>query len=61
MIEGQNTLLGTLYVQKPTNSLLSSEEISQQLTRDIQVRLQQRFNVTPLIDVIVLEPPPAAP
>ncbi len=60
-IEGQNTLLGTLYVQKPTNSLLSSEEISQQLTRDIQARLQQRFNVTPLIDVIVLEPPPAAP
>ncbi len=57
-VEGQNTLLGVVYVQRQPGVTASTEEISDTLTRAIQTRLlAQGFNVTPLIDVNVLEAP----
>ncbi len=57
-IVGQNTLLVTLYVQRQANVTSSSEEIRNSLTKKIQTRLlKQESNVTPLIDVSVLETP----
>jgi uncharacterized hydrophobic protein (TIGR00341 family) len=57
-IDGQNTLLVTLYVQRQANVTSSSEEIRSLLTKKIQTRLlKQESNVTPLIDVSVLETP----
>jgi uncharacterized membrane protein len=57
-IKGQNTLLGTVYVQRQAGVTQSSEEIRSRLTGTIQTQLlQQKFNVTPLIDVSVLEAP----
>jgi uncharacterized membrane protein len=57
-IEGQNTLLGVVYVQRRAGVTESSEQIRDQITRAIQTRLlEQGFNVTPLIDVSVLEAP----
>ncbi len=57
-IQGQNTLLGVVYVQPSSATSLSPAEIRTQLTTSIQNRLlAQGFNVTPLIDVSVLEPP----
>lgn len=57
-IEGQNTLLGVVYVQRQPGVTASTEEISDTLTRAIQTRLlAQGFNVTPLIDVNVLAAP----
>ncbi|MEW6491673.1 MAG: DUF389 domain-containing protein [Cyanobacteriota bacterium] len=55
---GQNTLLGTVYVQPQDGVSASSEEIRKRLTREIQENLlEQGFNATPLLDVSVLEPP----
>ncbi|MEL7420396.1 MAG: DUF389 domain-containing protein [Cyanobacteria bacterium J06555_3] len=55
-IKNQNTLLGVIYVQSPSESSLSSEKISDRLTEQIQTNiLQQDFNVTPLVDVVVLQ------
>jgi len=57
-IKGQNTLLGTVYVQRKAGVTESDGEISDRLTNDIQTRLlEQGFNVTPLVDVSVLEAP----
>jgi uncharacterized hydrophobic protein (TIGR00271 family) len=57
-IKGQNTLLGTVYVQRQAGVSESPQEIRTRLTREIQANLlQQEFNVTPLIDVSVLEAP----
>jgi uncharacterized hydrophobic protein (TIGR00271 family) len=57
-IKGQNTLLGTVYVQRQAGVTASSEEIRDRITREIQSQLlKQDFNVTPLIDVSVLEAP----
>ncbi|MGB5961162.1 MAG: DUF389 domain-containing protein [Coleofasciculaceae cyanobacterium] len=57
-IEGQNTLLGTVYVQRKAGVSQSTPQIRDRLTKDIQTRLlQQDFNVTPLISVSVLEAP----
>lgn len=57
-IKGQNTLLGTVYVQRRAGVTESDGEISDRLTNDIQTRLlEQGFNVTPLVDVSVLEAP----
>lgn len=57
-IQGQNTLLGVVYVQRQLGVTASSQEIRNTLTRQIQTRLlEQGFNVTPLIDVNVLEAP----
>ncbi len=57
-IKGQNTLLGVIYVQRNSESNLSKEEIRQRLIRAIQTQLfEQGFNVTPVIDVNVLDKP----
>ncbi|MBD1895630.1 DUF389 domain-containing protein [Coleofasciculus sp. FACHB-129] len=57
-IKGQNTLLGTIYVQRQAGVTESSEEIRSRMTRAIQRQLLGKgFNVTPLIDVSVLEAP----
>lgn len=56
-IDGENTLLTVVYVQRKPGVKQSDEEISNRIKRAIQKRLQQQeFNVTPLIDVTVLEP-----
>ena len=57
-IKGQNTLLGLLYVQRQEGVTLSNDEISDRLSRDIRRQLlQQGFNITPLIDITVFDPP----
>lgn len=57
-IKGQNTLLGVVYVQRKSGVTVSDREIRQRLTNAIQNQLlQQGFNVTPLVDVSVLELP----
>lgn len=56
-IDGDNTLLTVVYVQRKPGVKQSDEEISNRIKRAVQKRLQQQeFNVTPLIDVTVLEP-----
>lgn len=56
-IQGQNTLLATVYVQQQDTSQ-STEVIQSQLTQDIQTHLlNQGFNVTPLVNVTVLQAP----
>jgi uncharacterized hydrophobic protein (TIGR00271 family) len=57
-IQGQNTLLGDIYVQRQPTVRLSNDEIRDQLTQNIQTHLlNQGFDVTPLIHVTVLEAP----
>ncbi len=57
-IEGQNTLLSVVYVQRQPGVTASSEEIRDRLTQSIQTQLlKQDLNVTPLVDVNVLETP----
>jgi uncharacterized hydrophobic protein (TIGR00341 family) len=57
-IKGQNTLLGTVYVQRKAGVTESDQQIRDRLTNDIQTHLlEQGFNVTPLVDVSVLEAP----
>ncbi|MGQ4646295.1 DUF389 domain-containing protein [Lyngbya aestuarii] len=57
-IKGQNSLLGTVYVQRQAGVTQSSQEIRDRLTRQIQNHLlQEGFEATPLIDVSVLEAP----
>jgi uncharacterized hydrophobic protein (TIGR00271 family) len=57
-IQEQNTLLGTVYVQRQPSVTLSDAEIRDRLTQAIQTQLlNQGFDVTPLIDVTVLEAP----
>jgi uncharacterized hydrophobic protein (TIGR00271 family) len=61
-IPGQNTLLCVVYVQRAEGATLPSEEIRSRLTQAIQTRLLEHgFNVTPLVDVSVLEPPDRNP
>jgi len=61
-IEGQNTLLSVVYVQKKPEVTASNEEISSRLTQAIQTHLlKQGFNLTPLVDVNVLETPASKP
>ncbi len=56
-IKGQNTLLSIVYVQPRKGVSVSSEEISSRLTQDIQTHLQkQNFNITPLVNVNVINP-----
>ncbi|MBE9129828.1 MULTISPECIES: TIGR00341 family protein [unclassified Coleofasciculus] len=58
-IKGQNTILGTIYVEQQAGVKIPSEEIRQRLSRHIQSYIyKQNYKVTPLIDVSVLEPPP---
>lgn len=57
-ISGQDTLLCVVYVQRAEGVNIPSEDIRSQLTQAIQTRLlEQGFNVTPLVDVSILEPP----
>ncbi|WP_414564142.1 MULTISPECIES: TIGR00341 family protein [unclassified Anabaena] len=57
-IEDQDTLLCVVYVQRQPQVTASAEEIRDRLTQSIQTHLlQQDFNVTPLVDVNVLETP----
>jgi uncharacterized membrane protein len=57
-IEDQDTLLSVIYVQRQPEVTASSEEIRDRLTKSIQTQLlKQDFNVTPLVDVNVLETP----
>ncbi|MBD2346485.1 DUF389 domain-containing protein [Anabaena subtropica] len=57
-IAGQDTLLSVVYVQRQPQATASSEEIRDRLTQAIQTQLlKQDFNVTPLVDVNVLETP----
>jgi uncharacterized hydrophobic protein (TIGR00271 family) len=57
-IPGQETLLGTIYVQRSTDVTVPTEKLRQELSDRIRQHLQaQGFNITPLIDVTVLEPP----
>lgn len=57
-IEGQDTLLCLIYVQRPQDVTLSDSEISDRLTELVQTNLmQQDFSATPLVSVSVLEPP----
>ena len=58
-IQGQNTLLCVVYVQRQSQSTRSAEQIRADLTQAIQSRLLQDFNAIPLVDVIVLEAPDA--
>jgi uncharacterized hydrophobic protein (TIGR00271 family) len=54
----QNTLLGIVYVERLPETHMNDEEISALLQHDIQQGLLARgFNVIPLIQVNVLDPP----
>ncbi len=56
-IKGQNTLLSDIYVQ-PTGQNVAADSTSRRLTTEIQNELLSRgFNVTPLVNVTLLEPP----
>lgn len=58
-VSGQNTLLGVVYVQRADSVQMGSEAVSRALTERIQDRLlREGFNVTPLVTVTVLDPPP---
>lgn len=57
-IGGQNTLLVVLYVQRKAAVQSDAEEIRRDLTQQIQSTLfAEGFNVLPLVDVNVLDPP----
>lgn len=57
-IEGQNTLLTEVYVQRSADTTASDAAIRDRLTQQIQNHLmQQGYNVTPLVSVNVLSPP----
>ncbi|HSM56603.1 MAG TPA: DUF389 domain-containing protein [Candidatus Sulfomarinibacteraceae bacterium] len=55
----QETLLGVIYVQRSEDTALSDEEISASLVEAIQQRLlAEGFDVAPVLDITVFEPPP---
>lgn len=57
-IQGQNTLLSEVYVQRQPGSDASNAAIQSELTQAIQSHLlEQGFDVTPLVSVNVLEAP----
>lgn len=56
-VPDQNTLLGVIYVQQAEDTALSTDEIDQQLTAQIEQRLMQEFDLTPLIDLQVMRAP----
>ncbi len=56
-IKNQNTLLCVVYVQRQAGVTESDKEIRTRISRLIKQRLkQQNFNVTPLVNITVLEP-----
>jgi uncharacterized hydrophobic protein (TIGR00271 family) len=57
-IPSQDTLLCVIYVQRRANVTQSAQAIRDRLSRQIQRRLEQQgYNITPLVNVIVLDPP----
>ncbi len=57
-IQGQHTLLSVSYMQRQPGVIASSEEIRDHLPQSIQTQLwKQDLNVTPLVDVNLLETP----
>ena len=57
-IKDQNTLLCLIYVQRPENTSLTDEQISDRLTKKVQQRLIAKdFKATPLVNMSVLQPP----
>ncbi len=61
-IQGQNTLLCVVYVQRQPEATGSTEQIRADLTQAIQAHLvAQGFNAMPLVNVIVLETPAVKP
>lgn len=57
-IPDQNTLLSNIYVQPRKGQDIAAESVSRRLTKEIQSELlQEGFNVTPLVNVTLLEPP----
>jgi uncharacterized hydrophobic protein (TIGR00271 family) len=55
-VPGQNSLLAVVYVQRKNGLAASDAELKQQLARGIQRQLlDEGFNVTPLVDVTVLD------
>ena len=61
-VEDQNTLLCSIYVQRPDDVTISDRDISDRLTTQIQNHLVQKdFEATPLVSINVLEPPSTAP
>ncbi|PSN77553.1 TIGR00341 family protein, partial [filamentous cyanobacterium CCP4] len=60
-IQGQNTLLSEIYVQRQPDNDASEQAIQAELTQAIQARLlNQGFNVTPLVNINVLDAPAAS-
>ena len=61
-IQGQNTLLCVVYVQRQPEATQSSEQIRTDLTQAIQTHLLAKgFNAMPLVNIIVLEKPAVKP
>lgn len=57
-VEGQNSLLSVIYVQRKNPEETDREMIKQDLTHSIQQGLLNAgFNVTPLVEVVVMDPP----
>lgn len=57
-IPDQNTLLSTVYVQPRKGQDISAESTQRRLSTEIQSELlSEGFNMTPLVNVTVLEPP----
>ncbi|HEV7267001.1 MAG TPA: DUF389 domain-containing protein [Falsiroseomonas sp.] len=54
-IRGQNTLLVEVYLQTDEASPAARERLRQDLSTAIRTRLSEAFNVTPLIDLTVLD------
>lgn len=56
-IEGQNSLLCIIYVQRKENQgIKDRESIKKSLSHSIQKGLSD-FNITPLIEIVVIDPP----
>jgi hypothetical protein len=52
---GQNTILAVVHVQAETATPGTQDAIRRDLSQAVRERLRTRFNVTPLVDLTVLE------
>lgn len=56
-ISEQNTLLSNVYIQPREGFSLSADATARRLTEEIQRELlEEDFNVTPLVNITMLEP-----
>lgn len=55
--EGQETLLGVVYVEPSTSTTVSAAQIEESVMREIQQHLFQEFQVKPLVSVTFLDAP----